>query len=130
MDFNLGRNKYCPLIVQNNWDYNAPERFLGLESDEQSDTYAFGHLLYAILTGLFPYYDLIRKDRMRIRDLVINGTTPYIAPLYRNRTLIERRVVEIMERAWIYDPRQRATIFDVVKELRETRRMVLEANLL
>ena len=58
-------------------------------------------------------------------DAVIKGELPYVDPRYRdkNRSLIEGRMVEIMEKCYRFNQTERATIFEVVSHLRETARL-------
>ena len=77
-----------------------------------------GNNIYGLLTGLWVYYDT--EDDGVVQQKVVNGTLAFIDERYRSRSYIEGRMVEIMERCWIYDPSKRATIFEVVEFLEET----------
>ena len=59
----------------------------------------------------------------------MDGETAFIDERYRTRSYIEGRMVEIIERCWDYKPEERATIFEVVEYLRETKEtfLLLEA---
>ena len=53
---NLSSNDHKNLLVAiGNPAYQAPERWQGQQATEQSDIYAFGILLYEILTGELPF---------------------------------------------------------------------------
>jgi len=54
------------------------------------------------------------------QEKLIDGELPYVDERYRTRSYGEGRLVEIMERCWVYEPEKRATIFEVVEFLRET----------
>ena len=46
--------------------------------------------------------------------MVKNGTTAFIDPRYLERSFAESKLVEIIPQCWIYDPRQRIDIFQLV----------------
>ena len=52
-------------------------------------------------------------------DTVVDKATAYIDDRYRTRSFAEGKLVEIMERCWVYDPVKRADIFEVVRFLRD-----------
>jgi len=79
-----------------------------------------GNVLFSLLTGLFPYYNETNKSK--IKDLVLQGP-PYIDPRYHTRSLVEGRMVEIMDRCHSINPEHRADIFEVVRYLRETKEL-------
>jgi len=49
----------------------------------------------------------------------MNKELPYINIRYRNGTYAEQKLIEIMERCWIYEPEQRIDIFTVVTFLKK-----------
>ena len=49
---------------------------------------------------------------------MIDGGLPRVDPRYRDRSLAERRLVELMEMCWEYDPDDRMSVFDAVDFLR------------
>lgn len=99
----------------------TPQEFEGDWVDEAVDTWAIGHNIYGLLTGLWPFYTVY--DDREIRRRVQAGKLPYVDPRYRTRSYIEGRLVEAMEMVWGYHPADRATIFEVVEHLRETKRV-------
>jgi hypothetical protein len=60
---------------------------------------------------LYPQWNKQKK--------VIGGKTSFIDPRYRERSFIERNLVEIMEKCWVYEPEDRIDIFEVIRLLRE-----------
>jgi hypothetical protein len=80
-----------------------------------------GHGIYGLLTGLFPYYRIF--SHTTIREMVREGEKPFIDERYRSRSLIEARLVEIMEPCWEFDTDKRPSIFKIVAQLRETKRL-------
>ena len=73
--------------------------------------------MYALLTGLWVFYD--NEDDEVVGGLINNQTLAYVDERYRKRSYGERRLVEVMERCWVYDPEKRADIFEVVAMLRD-----------
>ena len=55
-----------------------------------------------------------------VHKKLIRGELPAIDPRYRERSYAEGRLVELMERCWLYDPDDRISIFDAVAFLRDT----------
>jgi len=93
----------------------------GADVDETADTNSYGKVIYMILTGLKPYYHK-QTDEATI-EAIHAGEFPYVDPRYRNRSVIEGKLVEMMEKTWQRNPSHRPSIFDVIKELRETARL-------
>lgn len=119
LGFNPKTQKYCPFErCLSSGTYNSPEEFLCKAKDEQADTYVYGFFLYSLMTGLHPFYhiaDLDSEDyERRVKDL----EKPFIDPRYRNRSAVEAKFVELMEKAWIFEPEKRISIFEILKELR------------
>ena len=54
--------------------------------------------------------------------MVVAGETPFIDPRYRKRSYIESRLIKAMEMMWAYKPEDRASIFEVVEFLQDTKR--------
>ena len=50
---------------------------------------------------------------------MINGILPYLDPRYKERSYAEEKLVELMEKCWLYDPDERISIFDAVEFLRQ-----------
>ena len=84
--------------------------------NEQIDTYTYGNTIYALLTGLWPFYDV--NDDEVVANHVMNGTRSYVDPRYKSRSFIESKLVEVMEQCWRHDPNERITIFEAVQQLR------------
>ena len=100
-------------------NYRAPEEFDARDLNEQIDVYSMGNNVYGLLTGLWVFYE--NEDDGVVQDKVIKGKSPFIDERYRTRSYIEGRLVEIMERCLEFKPDKRATIFEVVEFLRETK---------
>ena len=71
--------------------------------------------MYALLTGLWPFYDV--NDDTEVQNKIKRGELPFIDERYRTGSYGERKLVEIMERCWVYDSSLRADIFEVVTSL-------------
>ncbi|KNC47985.1 TKL protein kinase [Thecamonas trahens ATCC 50062] len=71
--------------------YMAPEVLLGAESDETSDMYSFGVVMYEVLTGRRPFHDTgysksKSKSKTRTRTASPTGTGTELRPRTRRRT--------------------------------------------
>jgi len=125
--WNVDKQEYCTFRSHQTASvYRAPEELVGGETDESSDVNSFGKILFSLLTGLRPYYE--RESEFDAREAVVAGDYPYMDPRYGTRSFIEGRLVIIMERCYQHKARDRATIFDVVKYLRETARLVKQQS--
>jgi hypothetical protein len=128
MKWNPLEKSYCDFSSMYTHQYRAPEQ-LGdsLPVDERADVFAFGQILYTVLTGMVPHYDRGSRDEA-LRLNMNGGSLPYVDPAFRNSTdLIERRLVEIMEPCYVHRREDRTSIFHVVRHLRETVRLYEQA---
>ena len=73
--------------------------------------------MYSLLTGLWVFYDT-DSDRT-IQKRVKEGEKAYIDPRYKERSLAEAKIAEIIDQCHEYNPDDRPSIFEVVKFLRE-----------
>lgn len=146
-DYNQGRflswnprtQEYCGVHVKQKKEYRSPEELKGGIVDERAEAHSLGKFLFTLLTGLMPYYWLTsdkallsggvspREARHGRRDLIKNavlrGEHPPIDDRFRTRSLVEQRLVELIEMLWPNDVDERATVFDAVAHLRTTRQL-------
>ena len=54
----------------------------------------------------------------KLQEMVMDGKTAYIDPRYKKRSFSESKLVEIIPQCWIYNPRRRIDIFQLVNFLR------------
>lgn len=85
--------------------------------DEKIDIYSFGNNLYALLTGLWVFYE--NDDDKVVQQKVKGGERAFIDDRWRNRSYGEGKLVELMERCWNEHPKDRVDIFEAVRYLRE-----------
>ncbi len=97
-------------------DWRAPEEYLDDALDEKIDVFSFGNNLYSLLTGAFVYY--FEDDYKKIKQMVIHGNMTVIDPVYRSRSYVEGKLVEIIEKCWAYKVNDRPSIFQVIDELK------------
>ena len=88
-----------------------------METYEGIDTFSLGNNIYALLTGLWPFYEY--KSYSAIQRKLLRHERAYIDPRYRSRSSVENKLVEVMEQTWEFDPNDRISIFKVVQVLRE-----------
>jgi serine/threonine protein kinase len=98
--------------------YRSPEEYAERDLTQQHDVWSFGNNIYALLTGLWIFYDT--EDDGVVGQKLVNGSLAFIDDRYRTRSFVEGRLVEIMERCWVYDMDKRADIFEVAQRLRQT----------
>ena len=72
------------------------------------------------MVGLWNFYDV--DDDESVQKKVIKGDRAFIDPRWRERSFIESKLVDLMEKCWIRDTNERIDIFDAVKELREIKK--------
>jgi serine/threonine protein kinase len=99
MEWSLENEAYCDYQANYGGEYKAPEEFIeDAYSNEGVDTWALGHGIFGLLTGLFPYYRTF--SHTTIRKMVAEGRKPFVDDRYRTRSMVEGRLVEIMEQCW------------------------------
>jgi len=54
-----------------------------------------------------------------VQTKIIDGEIPFIDPRYRERSLADRTLVDLMKRCWVYDPAERISIFEAVDILKK-----------
>merc|ERR1712238_385539 len=97
--------------------YRAPEEYAVVNLNEQIATFSFGNNIYGMLTGLWNFYE--NNDDEVNQKTLKNGEHAYIDPRYRERSFGEGKLVDLIERCWIYDPFKRISMFDAVVFLKE-----------
>lgn len=118
MQWNQAEKIYCKYKNGGgNGQYRSPEEFSDQPLNEKIDVYSLGNNFYALLTGLWNFYQW--EDDEVVQKKIIKRETPYIDPRYRNRSLEEGALVEIMEKCWAFDPDDRPDVFQVVAFLRD-----------
>ena len=68
--------------------------------------------MYGLLTGLMVFHELF--DYEEVKYCVGTGDRPYIDPRYKERSLAEEKLVEIIEKCHEYYEEDRPSIFEVV----------------
>ena len=81
------------------------------------DVYSFGNNIYALLTGLWPFHDV--KDNGEVQQRIKDGELPFVDSRFEDGSYAEQKLVQVLQRCWIYNPADRADIFEVVALLKE-----------
>ena len=81
-------------------------------------------MIECILTASLPYpycsftqYDT--DDDGVVQKKLIDGETAFIDPRYKERSFAEKKLIELVEKTWIYDPDERINMFDAVAFLKQ-----------
>lgn len=112
------REEYCDYVKKYaHGNYRAPEEFAHTGLNEKLDVFSLGNNMYALLTGLWNFYEA-DDDFDNQQKRIFRGDLPFIDERYRTRSFGEGELVNVIEKCWIHDPNQRASIFDVVRMLR------------
>ncbi|KAL3762560.1 hypothetical protein ACHAW5_007805 [Stephanodiscus triporus] len=118
MSWNLLEGEYCKFNNGEGFSqYRAPEEYAARNLNEKIDIFSFGNNIYAMMTGLWNWYD--EEDDDVIQKKLIDGKLPFVDPRYKNRSFAEKKLVELMEKCWIYNPDERISSFEAVEFLRD-----------
>jgi hypothetical protein len=71
--------------------------------------------MYSLLTGMMPFHEI--GDYQEVGRRVGDGEKAYIDPRYKERSLAEAKLVEIIEKCHEYWPEDRPSIFEVINFL-------------
>jgi hypothetical protein len=67
-------------------------------------------------SSVYPFYQ--EHDNESVKAKLMANQTAFIDPRYRNRSFGESKLVEIIERCWVFDPDKRMDAFQLVQEIR------------
>lgn len=118
LEWSPKRSKYCSFRRSFDYIYRSPEENNFEWTNEASDTYALGLILYTLMTGLIPFYQ--HKDWDTAISALKTGEKPFVDPRYRNHSIIETGLVKAMEPCWAFKPNDRPSVFTLVQILRDT----------
>ena len=119
-EYDVVNQRYCTFDrCYLNWN-RAPEDLTCGEwpADMGIDTYCMGNNIYTLLTGLWSFY-YWAQDEQAIIQSVLLGNRTYIDPRYRTRSMVEAKLVELMEKTWVANIHDRISIFGILQRLRE-----------
>ena len=121
LDWSPKDEEYCYYEQSYGGDFHGPEEFVGGDVDESTDIWSVGNMIFVLLTGLWPYYNIPHARQEELQKRAIAGELPYINPAFARQSLIEFRLVEVMKLCHKRDPKERISIFEVVKHLHQTK---------
>jgi len=115
-DWNEEKGEYCKHTNGYAYgNYRAPEEFAGKELDEQIDVFSLGNNVYALMTGLWPFYE--NEDDTVVQNELVDGKNAFIDNRYRTRSYGEGKMVELIEMCWQFQPEDRPDIFEIIRFL-------------
>lgn len=123
MQWDRRGNRYCPVTRHPFGVELSPEEYDGWPFDESVDKYTYGNNVYAILTGLFPFYNeqYHGVSKYKIRKKIVAGRRPFVDERYLTRSYIERQLVMVMRKCWNQDPNNRPSMSSVATYLRQVK---------
>jgi serine/threonine protein kinase len=106
--------------------WRSPEEYYDLGLNQQVDVYSLGNNMYALLTGLWVFYDT--DDHKTVTKRVKAGKKPYIDPRYKERSLADAKLAEIIDKCHSYYAKDRPSIFEIVIFLRDALKEARESD--
>ena len=105
------------LVFGQTIQWRSPEEYFDKDLNEQVDIFSLGNNMYSLLTGLYVFYDTDNDEK--IQERAKEGEKAYIDPRYKERSLAEAKLAEIIGQCHSFKPKDRPSIFQVVKFLRD-----------
>jgi serine/threonine protein kinase len=85
--------------------YVAPEVLRGQSYTQSSDIYSFGMIIYEVVFGLPPYYDILHDELLAVR--ICKGLRPNF------QIKIPKLLEDLIKRCWDNDLSKRYTIYEL-----------------
>ncbi|KAB2092855.1 hypothetical protein ES319_A02G058800v1 [Gossypium barbadense] len=117
-DFGLSRLKHATFLTTKTGkgtpQWMAPEVLRNEPSDEKSDIYSFGVILWELATGKIPWENL--------NSVQVIGTVGFMNQRLEIPKDLDPLWASIIESCWLSDPRSRPTFLELMDKLRELQR--------
>ncbi|TYG78609.1 hypothetical protein ES288_D02G073700v1 [Gossypium darwinii] len=117
-DFGLSRLKHATFLTTKTGkgtpQWMAPEVLRNEPSDEKSDIYSFGVILWELATGKIPWENL--------NSMQVIGTVGFMNQRLEIPKDLDPLWASIIESCWLSDPRSRPTFLELMDKLRELQR--------
>ena len=118
-DFGLSKyflegNSHSQSIFLGTVVYEAPEINDDCTYDSKVDVYAFGIMLFQIVTDLVPYPDLVSKkiSQIQLVNKVINDN---YRPVFKG--IVNKNLKKLIQSCWSSNPNQRPTFNEIFEKL-------------
>lgn len=92
----------------------CPEMVRNQEWSEKTDVYAFGIILWEMLSGKQPFSHVVVRDQWDLMWRILHGERPDISAIKNAPDELQAMV----QRCWAQDPKERPTMQQVVDQLR------------
>ena len=98
--------------------YIAPEIWINQKYSKSSDVYAFGFIVYSLITNKIPYSGIKRTIKEACKDNIRPKIPKRVPECYKN----------LIKRCWNQNPNQRPSFDDIVNELK-TNKYFVQGNI-
>ena len=92
--------------------WRSPEEYHDDFLNEKVDVFSLGNNMYGLLTGLGVFHEIRNYDE--VQYMVGKGVKAWIDQRYKERSLAEVKLAEIIEKCHEYYEEDRPSIFEVV----------------
>lgn len=103
--------------------WRSPEEYAETNHNEQIDVFSLANNFLGMLTGLDPFWEE-EDDNDKVRARLLKGEKAPIDARFKNRSVEEAKLVEIIDWCHEFDPKKRPTIFQVVDFLADAVKQV------
>jgi serine/threonine protein kinase len=101
----------CVFLTQ--LQFRSPEEYAYKMETEKVDIYSLGNVFYGILAKRWPFYDIIKDDKVAQKTIMSGARPPIQASILNSTDPFDRVMLKAIEMCWVQEPRERATAREV-----------------